>query len=236
VLRLARGPKEHRFRPAIDPLFRSAAQVYGPAVIGVVLTGHLDDGTAGLQAIKALGGLAVVQTPSDAVVPSMPESALRHVSADHVVPLDRMAQVLTDVVNTPLHEMQARVPDDVRVEVEIARERSPLDAGLASIAQPSIFTCPECSGVLLELTGKRYRCHTGHAYSAQSLAASLQEAIEDALWNALRSMEEEQPLLERSEDPATATEREARVAADRRDAAALRTIIAGRVPVATVAG
>jgi two-component system chemotaxis response regulator CheB len=93
-LRLTRGPKENRFRPAIDPLFRTAAQVYGPAAVGVILTGNLDDGTAGLWAIKKLGGTTVVQDPADAMFPAMPESAVRHVEIDHVVPLAAIAPLL----------------------------------------------------------------------------------------------------------------------------------------------
>jgi len=100
VIRLTTGPLENRFRPAIDPLFRSAAQVYGPAAIGVILTGNLCDGTCGLWAIKRLGGVAIVQDPDDAPFPSMPESAIRYVNADYVLRLPAIPPVLFSLVST----------------------------------------------------------------------------------------------------------------------------------------
>src|SRR3954471_5267653 len=118
-LRLTRGPHENRFRPAIDPLFRSAAQVYGPGAIGVILTGNLDDGTAGLSAIKQLGGVAIVQNPADAAYPSMPESALKHVKVDHVVPLAEIPRLLVALTARPIEVPPAAiVPDQLHVEVK----------------------------------------------------------------------------------------------------------------------
>jgi two-component system chemotaxis response regulator CheB len=104
LLRLTKGPRENRFRPAIDPLFRSAARAYGPATVGVILTGNLDDGTAGLRAVKQLGGVTIVQDPADALYPSMPLNAIEHVEPDHVVPLASMAPLLARIAATPLHE------------------------------------------------------------------------------------------------------------------------------------
>jgi two-component system chemotaxis response regulator CheB len=101
-VRATKGPPENRFRPAIDPLFRTAAQVYGPGVIGVILTGNLDDGTAGLATIKELGGTAVVQDPRDALFPAMPQSALRQVKVDYCVPLDKMAALLLELTRLPV--------------------------------------------------------------------------------------------------------------------------------------
>ena len=167
-VRVTKGPKENRFRPAIDPLFRSAAQVYGPAAIGVILTGSLDDGTAGLWAIKALGGVAIVQDPADALYPSMPRSALQQVKVDHCVPLAQITPLLVTLTATPVETAErSPVPDHVNVEVNIAKEQHPMDAGLEEIADPSRYACPECHGVLLQLkeSGRvRFRCHTGHAY------------------------------------------------------------------------
>jgi two-component system, chemotaxis family, protein-glutamate methylesterase/glutaminase len=200
ALRLSRGPTENRFRPAIDPLFRSAAQVYGPSVIGVILSGNLDDGVAGLRTIKQLGGLAVVQDPADALFPSMPQNALQHVDVDHRAPVAELGALLTRLVRAP-HEPVSRhvVPKEVEIEVNIANEHNAVAAGIEDIGEPSSFACPECHGVLLRLKRTdpvRFRCHTGHAYSAESLLAAVNEGIEEGLWNAVRALEEGHLLLE----------------------------------------
>ena len=201
VVRVTKGPRENRFRPAIDPLFRSAAQVYGPAAIGVVLTGNLDDGTAGLWTIKQLGGVTVVQEPQDALFPSMPLSAMQNVRIDHVVPLSALADLLvrlTKVVAEPAAPAEFAVPESVEVEVKIAKEANPLDAGIQKISEPSVFACPECHGVLLRLKEAgpiRFRCHTGHAYSLESLLADISDGIEDAMWNVIRALEEGELLM-----------------------------------------
>jgi len=203
TLRLTKGPKENRFRPAIDPLFRSAAQVYGPAVIGVILTGNLDDGTAGLWAIKHLGGIAVVQDPSDAMFPGMPRSALEHVDSDYVVRLTEIGPLIADLTSKPIDERRVppgEVPEHLEVEMEIAREQNALAAGLERVTTPSTFACPECHGVLLQMKegGRvKFRCHTGHAYSVESLLAAVNDAIEQSLWNAVRAIEEGDLLLTR---------------------------------------
>jgi two-component system, chemotaxis family, protein-glutamate methylesterase/glutaminase len=200
-LRVTRGPKENRFRPAIDPLFRSAAQVFGPGAIGVILTGNLDDGSAGLWTIKQLGGIAIVQDPDDALFPSMPQSALASVTVDHVVPLTEIAPLLVRL--TAIEQPEAEpvaVPERVEVEVKIASEEDPLQSGIERLGEPSTFACPECHGVLREVEegGRvRFRCHTGHAYSADSLLAEMSESIEGALWNAMRVMHEGDLLMRR---------------------------------------
>ena len=203
-LRITKGPTENRFRPAIDPLFRSAAQVYGPAAIGVILTGSLDDGTAGLWAIRRLGGIAIVQDPADALFPSMPESALTHVGADHRVPLTGIASLLVGLTREPsADEEGGPVPDHINVEVNIAKGQHPLDAGLEQIADPSPYACPECHGVLLRLKQEghvRFRCHTGHAYSIESLLAAIRHGIEESLWNSIRALEEGGLLLRHMAD------------------------------------
>lgn len=198
VLRLSRGPKENRFRPAIDPLFRSAAQVYGPRVIGVVLSGNLDDGTAGLGTITQLGGLAIVQDPSDALFPSMPASALKHVAVEHCLPVREIGPALLRLLALSVHATAAEVARALEVEVMIAKGMDPLEVGIENLGEPSRFACPDCHGVLRELTDgdrRRYRCHTGHAYSAQSLMAASDEGIEEALWNTIRALEEADMFL-----------------------------------------
>ncbi len=192
-LRLTKGPRENRFRPAIDPLFRSAAQVYGPAAIGVVLTGNLDDGTAGLWAIKQLGGVAIVQDPADAAFPAMPTSAIQHVKVDHIVPVAAMAPLLARVIATPVNEGGAVVPERIDIEVKIASAEDPWHAGIERLGGASTYACPDCHGVLLKVDEggqMRFRCHTGHAYSAESLLAAINERVEDALWNAVRAIDE----------------------------------------------
>lgn len=197
---LGRGPKENRFRPAIDPLFRSAAHVFGAGAVGVVLTGNLDDGSAGLKTIKQHGGIAIVQDPADAQFPSMPANALKHVAADYVVPLADMPRALADALRRPVEDLRSEVADAIHVEIAIAKEDTAVNRRVEQIGEPSVFACPDCHGVLLELKEHgilQFRCHTGHAYSVESLLVSLSEGIENALWSAVRASEEGRLLLER---------------------------------------
>ena len=201
-VRLTRGPKENRFRPAVDPLFRSAAQTYGPQVVGIILSGGLDDGTSGLWAVKQLGGTAIVQDPAEAAAPSMPQSALRHVHVDHVLSVDAIAPLLTRLVVTPADadegERDRPMPEQIDVEVKIASEEKARQAGLMKLGTPSKYACPECHGVLLQMknaTPPRFRCHTGHGYTLESLLSEMDEAIEDSLWNAIRALEERVMLI-----------------------------------------
>jgi two-component system, chemotaxis family, protein-glutamate methylesterase/glutaminase len=240
-VRATKGPRENRFRPAIDPLFRSAAQVYGPAAVGVILTGNLDDGTAGLATIKQLGGIAVVQDPADALFPSMPLSALQHVKVDHQSSLADLPDLLVRLTATPLADAGGfTVPDKVHVEVNIAKEQHPGDAGLEALGTPSPYACPECHGVLLQLEDHsrvRFRCHTGHAYSIESLVADVDEGIDTALWNAIRALEEATLLMRRlgSLLPATSADQATRIARRaedvRRQSDAIRSIMVGREPL-----
>jgi two-component system chemotaxis response regulator CheB len=198
-MRLTHGPKENRFRPAVDPLFRSAAQVFGPRVVGVILTGGLDDGTSGLWAIKRLGGVAVVQDPDEAFMPSMPLSALAQVEVDHTLPLAGIPAVLARLASQTVAEQGGyEVPEELNIEVKIAMEDNGLESGITKLGTPSIFTCPECHGTLLQLkeNGRtRYRCHTGHAFSADSLLSQLTESVEETLWSAIRSIDESVMLI-----------------------------------------
>lgn len=193
-VRVTKGPRENRFRPAIDPLFRSAAEAYGAAAVGVILTGNLDDGAAGLQAIAGVGGTAIVQDPATATNPSMPWHALALVPSAHRAALHAIAPLLTStVVATPEILGETAVSDDVRIELQIAKEGNPVDAGLERLGKPSSYSCPECHGVLLEMTqasNLRFRCHTGNAYSVASLMSAIDEAAEAAVWNAVRALEE----------------------------------------------
>jgi two-component system, chemotaxis family, protein-glutamate methylesterase/glutaminase len=191
---VTRGPKENRFRPAVDPLFRSAAQTYGPRVVGVILTGYLDDGTAGLWTVKQLGGTAIVQDPSDALVPFMPQNALAHVKVDYCLPVEEIAPLLVRLTSETAEEKGVySVPKEVEIEVNIAKEQKALDAGVLQLGEPSNYACPECHGVLLQIKDGslfRFRCHTGHAYSIESLLTDITEKVDDALWNSIRAFEE----------------------------------------------
>ena len=198
---LARTAKENYTRPAIDPLFRSAADVFGPRAIGVILTGALDDGTAGAAAIKACGGSVVVQAPDEALVPDMPLSVIGNVEVDHVrrlAEIPALLERLVDAHHQPGGVAAARAaPDWVRIENQFALEGVDMDK-LAQVAKPSTFTCPECHGTLSELEGLRplrYRCHTGHAFTASVLAALQDEAVENAMWSAMRALQEREILL-----------------------------------------
>jgi len=195
---ITHGPKENRFRPAVDPLFRSAAYAYGNRVIGIVLSGALDDGTAGLWTVKHYGGIAIVQDPTDAEVPSMPENAIRDVQIDYCVGVSELPQLLVRLVKEPLTE-NANVMKDkqTKKEIDIAAEENAL-AAVMQFGELTPYTCPECHGVLSKLRNEnivRYRCHTGHAYSADALMAALTEKVEDGLYNAIRGMDEAIMLL-----------------------------------------
>lgn len=213
---LSRGPKENRFRPAIDPLFRSAAQVYGPRVIGVVLTGGLDDGTAGLWAVKQLGGTAIVQDPHDALAPSMPASALKFVAVDHCVLLSEIAPLLVKLTETAEDKKGAiKTPEYLDIEVKIAKQDPAIDHDVRELWDKTSYTCPECHGVLMQFEEngrERFRCHTGHALSSNSLLAHLTENVEDSLWTTIRTIEESVLLLRhlskhlQETDPNTAAE------------------------------
>jgi two-component system chemotaxis response regulator CheB len=198
---VTRGAREHGHRPAIDPLFRSAAMAYGRRAIGVVLSGSLDDGTVGLREIKRAGGLAIVQDPSDTEWPSMPLSALQHVRVDHTVPASQIGTLLQQVVMTTPVRSAVAMPegDDNRVHEEL-RELTMHEDERNHPGEPSPYSCPECGGVLWELKDGemiRFRCRVGHAYSSETLTTERALTVEHALWSALRALEEQAALRRR---------------------------------------
>lgn len=201
VVRVTRGPKENRFRPAVDPLFRSAAYIYGARVIGIVLSGALDDGTSGLWTVKHRGGLAIVQQPEEAEVPSMPENAMAAVEVDYCLPISEIAALLIKLTSQSVPEIkQVDMEEQKKTEkeVRIALQDNALEQGILDFGQLTPYACPECHGVLSAIKEGdiiRYRCHTGHAYSADSLLTSITENIEDSLWGAIRGVEESIILL-----------------------------------------
>jgi two-component system, chemotaxis family, protein-glutamate methylesterase/glutaminase len=199
VIRTTKGPKENRFRPAVDPLFRSAAYAYGARVIGVILSGGLDDGTAGLWAVKEHGGITIVQDPHDAEVPSMPQSALNAVSIDFKVPVDELAELLIMLSAEPLiDDGDENRNDKTEVEIKIAMEEKPQKNNIIGFGELTPYTCPDCHGVLTSIREGdhiRFRCHTGHAFSASSLLAAISDGIEESLWSAVRNIRESAFLL-----------------------------------------
>ena len=194
---VTKGARENRHRPAIDPLFRSAAVAHGARVIGVVLTGMLDDGTAGLIAIKRCGGVTVVQDPKDAAYSGMPLSALDNVKVDFCVSLAAMGSLLTTLVYQR-HGKGKAVPLEVRTEAVIAERVLSDVSRVDGLGKQVPYNCPGCGGVLWEMDTageKRYRCHTGHSYTGPTLLASQSEKIEEMLWISLRMFEERKNLL-----------------------------------------
>jgi two-component system chemotaxis response regulator CheB len=197
-----RGPKENRFRPSVDALFRSAAYGYGPRVIGVVLTGYLDDGTSGLWCIQRLGGVTVVQDPEDAASSAMPTNALEFVEADHVVPLAGLSALLVQLTaqKAPTSPKVAKA-DVERMEIEfsIAKRGNAFELGIIDKGELTPFTCPDCHGALTKLIeGKliRFRCHTGHAYTISALLSEVSESVESMLYQSMRGLEESKMLLQ----------------------------------------
>jgi two-component system chemotaxis response regulator CheB len=200
-VRIMIGPKENRHRPAIDPLFRSAALAYGPRVVGVVLTGSLDDGTAGLLAIKQRGGIAIVQDPEDAYCGDMPRSAIRYAKPDHVLPLEQIVGKILELVHQPVRvAVAAGGTGGLQLEVEAAEMEPAVLDDSEHHGEPSPFACPECNGVLWEKKEGdllHFRCRVGHAYTASNLVAEQNLGVESALWAALRALEENASLNER---------------------------------------
>lgn len=198
-IRLSRGPREHHTRPAIDPLFRSAALTRSSRVIGTLLTGRLDDGVAGLQAIRECGGIVVVQDPSTAEEPEMPASALRNVVVDRVVPVEAIGEALAELITQPL----VQDPAAHAVPLRLAREHAAAMGDGAPVAEldalgsVSKYSCPDCGGALWQIDQGpvRFRCHTGHAFSMQTLMATQSAETEIALWSAIRALREKAMML-----------------------------------------
>jgi two-component system chemotaxis response regulator CheB len=240
-MRLTHGPKENRFRPAIDPLFRSAALGFGPRVVGILLSGGLDDGVSGLATIKAAGGVAIVQSVDDAEVPTLPRNALTHVEVDYCLPAAEIAPLLKRLSqgNGAGAVGESEIPPMKKKELEIemrqAEERHGLESDFFELGLPSMLTCPECHGALLRINDEtilRFRCHTGHAFTADSLLAALSERVEEALWNCVRASEESAMLLShmanhlRTGDDATAGEFHAAAKGALTRAKAVRALLA----------
>jgi two-component system, chemotaxis family, protein-glutamate methylesterase/glutaminase len=196
-LLVTKGARENRYRPAIDPLFRSAAVTHGSRVIGVILTGMLDDGTAGLEAVRKCGGVTIVQDPKDAAYPEMPQSALNNLKVDHCVPASEIGDLLAKLTRERPGKRKP-VPADIRTEAVIAERVLSDVAQVNGLGSQVPYNCPNCGGVLWEIDdpdAQRYRCHTGHSFTAPALLTSQSEKIEETLWVSLRMFEERKNLL-----------------------------------------
>lgn len=198
-LQLGHGPRENNTRPAIDPLFRSAALCCAPRTIGVVLTGTLGDGASGLWRLKQSGGITVIQDPADAAYPEMPATALRRSTPDHLIGLAGMPGLLSKLVGQPAGEAMP-VPAEVKYEVRIARGEPGSMSEMDRVGRRSVLACPECHGIMWEIDeGElvRYRCHIGHAYTAELMSLALDENLRRALASGLRALEERVALAQR---------------------------------------
>ncbi len=198
-IRVVYGPKENRFRPAIDPLFRSAAYSFGKDTIGILLSGMLSDGTAGLWSIMDRGGITIVQDPEEAQFPDMPLNALHNIDVDYKITLKEMAPLLKKLTstqnkkNSPDHK-----PESMGIEVSMAADNYIEDTDIKKIGELSEFTCPECHGSLWRINEGniiRFRCRTGHAFSVPALLEELSVMIEDLIWAAVRGLEENSSLI-----------------------------------------
>jgi two-component system, chemotaxis family, protein-glutamate methylesterase/glutaminase len=223
-VRVLQGPRENLHRPAIDPLFRSAAAAYGRRVIGVILTGMLDDGTAGLMVVSAGGGEAIVQDPQSASFPSMPRSALNQVPHAHVLPLEQIAAFLLQLIGEelpseaePANQGSVGQASLERTSLAAAKETRIAELNMDEVSSedrlghPSPFACPDCGGVLWEIEQNgflRFRCRVGHAFTASHLGVQQRQAVETALWEALRALEESASLYRRMAGRARTTNHE----------------------------
>lgn len=214
---ITKGAHENRSRPAINPLFRSAAVAYGKGAIGILLTGYLDDGTAGLEVIQRCGGTCIVQDPQEADYPDMPQNAINKISVDYVLPIAEMGGLIYRLISKEPSK-QPKIPAEILVEAKIATRVTSDLASVNALGHQVPFNCPGCGGVLWKVQdGKnpRFRCHIGHAYTAATLLAEQTMKIEETMWTALRMFEERKNLLDSiAKDKGGATARSAKERSD----------------------
>jgi two-component system chemotaxis response regulator CheB len=205
---VGRGPMENRYRPSIDTLFRSAAATHGADVIGIVLTGMLEDGAIGMVAIRRAGGVCIIQDPNEAQYPDMPMAVLNQLKPDFSVPVSEMGKALSTVLERKRNKTKRSIPADIVKEARIAEQVQIGIEPLKEIGAHSVYSCPDCGGGLWELNGTgngnddgttHYRCHVGHAFTSQGLLTGMEVSTEAALWTALRIIEERKNLLRKIE-------------------------------------
>jgi two-component system chemotaxis response regulator CheB len=197
TIKINQGARENKYRPSIDVLFRSAAVNYGSRVIGIILTGLLDDGTSGMSAIKRCGGICIIQDPSEAMFADMPQSVINLLQVDYQVGLSEMGGVLENIFNTPIPP-EIPIPRELQIEAEITVKMMSDINDLKKIGDHSDFTCPECGGGLWTIKNDpthRYRCHTGHVYTENVLYETQGDNLEESVWVSIRMLEERRNLL-----------------------------------------
>ncbi len=205
-VRVKKGPKENRARPAIDALFRSAAYIYKSRVIGIIFSGLLDDGVSGLYTIKQLGGIAIVQDPKEAEQPQLPLNVMEYVKPDYIACAADMVPIVCGMVKEPApanNKFSKKELKLLEMEVIIATKDDSFHMGIMDMGEFTPFTCPDCHGAFIQLVENniiRYRCHTGHAFTANSLLAEVSESVESMLWQSMRGLEEMTMLLNRIGD------------------------------------
>lgn len=227
---ITKGAHENRSRPAINPLFRSAAVSHGSGVIGILLTGYLDDGTAGLEVIQRCGGICIVQDPNDADYPDMPQNAINKIKPDYILPIAEMGGMIYQLISkNPAKQLM--ISKDILIETAIATRVTSDLASVNALGSQVPFNCPGCGGVLWKVedgAGSRFRCHTGHAYTASTLLADQTMKIEETMWTALRMFEERKNLLDsiaKSKSGAAARSAQERSEATQEHIARIRQIL-----------
>jgi len=196
---IGHGPAENRFRPSIDVLFRSAAASHRERVIGIILTGFLSDGTAGMIAIKESGGHCIVQDPNEAEYPDMPLSVLENMEVDHCVSLKKMGKIILEIFNQA-EVKNISVPAAIIAESKLSEKAATSIDEVSRFGKKTLYACPDCGGGLWEIENgksKHYRCHIGHSYSESDLLIKQSEEVEHTLWVAVRMMEERKLLMQK---------------------------------------
>ena len=237
-VRVVRGPRENLHRPAVDPLFRSAALSYGPDAIAVVLSGTREDGAAGAAAVSGRGGAVVVQEPDEAVYPDMPRSAIAADNPDYVLPLAEIPATIARLVTEERKEETVADTQDLDAENRYAAlDLEPIE-NVVMIGKRGPFGCPECGGVLWERDDRgllRFRCRVGHAFAADTLVEAQRQTLDTALWVALRALEERASLARRVRDrmraggnEVTASRYDQAIEESERHANVIRAVLAGQ--------
>jgi two-component system chemotaxis response regulator CheB len=197
LIRITRGATENHYRPSIDVLFRSAATSYSGCTTGIILTGLLDDGTSGMNAIKRCGGRCIIQSPEEAAFPDMPNSVQKNIQVDYSVPITDIGAILSDLYSRSSCQ-QYQIPADIQLEADIARRVTSNMEDIAKLGEFTPLTCPDCGGVLVKIESEslpRYRCYTGHTFTEKFLEWEQLKRIEESLWVSIRMMEERKNLL-----------------------------------------